>query len=119
MFKGYHEVPEEDSNKITPAFQITDRSETTDKIIPPRHKSPSHNSSPKPMFPPHFEKGESTQEQRNETITEVGLFAQAMDYLNVDFKFLTIVILLISIGAVVVIFPRVNFYYHIKHSAGV
>lgn len=38
------------------------------------------------------------------------MFKQAMDYLNVDFKFLTIVILLLTIGAVVVKFPRVRFY---------
>ncbi|XP_060605820.1 serine/threonine-protein kinase/endoribonuclease IRE1-like [Ruditapes philippinarum] len=106
LLLGYHEVPEEDQNQITSAIQITDRSETTDKVIPPRHKPSKHNSSPKPKFPPHLEKGESTKEKLNHTVTEIGLLAQAMDYLNVDFKFLTIVILLISIGAVVVIFPR-------------
>ncbi|XP_045214288.2 serine/threonine-protein kinase/endoribonuclease IRE1-like [Mercenaria mercenaria] len=106
LLLGYHEVPEEDQNRITPAFQITDRSETTDKIIPPRHKSPDHNSSPKPKFPPPLEKGESTQGQTNDTTADNGLLKQAMEYLNVDLKFLTIVILLISIGAVVVIYPR-------------
>jgi hypothetical protein len=61
-----------------------------------------------------LEKGESTKEKLNHTVTEIGLLAQAMDYLNVDFKFLTIVILLISIGAVVVIFPRVSVYYTVN-----
>lgn len=97
---GYHEVPDEDNSRITPAFQITDRSETTDKVIPP-----NPNPSNKPDLPlPN----ESHQRLNDSTTTEDSLFRQTMDYLNVDFKFLTtIVLLLCTIGAVVVYFPRV------------
>ena len=101
MVKGYHEVPDEDESKISPAFQLTDKSE---KIILPQNPiiSPEQNL-PSPI------KEESIQGETNRTVSSEGYFLQALYHMNLDYKFLTIIVLLIStIGVVVLYFPRVS-----------
>ncbi|KAL4240931.1 Serine/threonine-protein kinase/endoribonuclease IRE1 [Mactra antiquata] len=102
LMLGYHEVPDEDNSRISPAFQITDRSETTDKVIPP-----IPNQSNKPNLPSPNDSENSNRGQINSTSIEESLFRRTIDYFNVDLKFLTtIVLLLCTIGAVVVYYPR-------------
>ncbi|WAQ95754.1 ERN1-like protein [Mya arenaria] len=98
LMLGYHEVPEEDSNKISPAFQVTDRSETSKVILP-------HNPSHRPNLPPPSV--ESIRRETNVTKTEEGFITQAIEYLNLDFKFLTtFILLLVTIGALVLYYPK-------------
>ncbi|KAH3862425.1 hypothetical protein DPMN_025392, partial [Dreissena polymorpha] len=88
---SFKRVPEEDKNRITPAFQI---------ILPPSHLYI-------PNIPPSQKPGESIQREINNTRKEEGLIKGAMEYLNLDYKFLTtFVLLLVTIGALVIYFPK-------------
>ena len=74
---GYHEVPEEDKNGLSPAFQVT---EATDKVIvPPR--LPTYNDNTR------------NKDSGNTTRVEETLVQWAFNY--VDFKFITVVVLLV------------------------
>ena len=106
LYSGYHEVPEESKSRISPAFQITNKSETTEKIIPHQPKAARSEL-------PHLK--EKDIKTSNETVETNRTF---MDYVNVDFKFLTTIILLLcTIGAVVVYFPRVRSCFSLTFTA--
>ena len=99
IYSGYHEVPEESKARISPAFQITNKSETTQKIIPSQPKHPPRQPELPPLRDEDVKINNETKEYK-ETFLE---------YMNVDLKFLTTIILLLcTIGAVVVYFPRVS-----------
>ena len=92
-------MPEEDEYKISPALQITDRSGTEEKVILPNYQSKQS------QFPASNDKESIAGDTKN-TVANV---KQAMVYLGEDFKFLTTIILLLcTIGAIIVYFPKVN-----------
>ena len=73
----------------------------TEKIIPSQPKPTSKPTEVPPL------KEETNTKINNETVMLSGMLA---DYVNVDLKFLTTIILMLcTIGAVVVYFPRVSF----------
>lgn len=72
---GYHEVPEEEKNKLSPAFQLTDKSEVTDKVIMPPNPTFNHEH----RLPP-FSEGESS--QKHSVATNAGnMWTQALLFL--------------------------------------
>ena len=80
----------------------------TEKIIPSQPKP-----TPTPTEVPPV-KEETNTKTHNETLGQSGLLSE---YVNVDLKFLTTIILMLcTIGAVVVYFPRVSLMSFVYHS---
>lgn len=88
---------------MPPAFQITDRSEVTDKVIVPHPGPPRGQNLPPDPRHPH----PGAQEHRNSTVVEETVFEKVLSY--IDLKYLTTVILLIAtIMVMLFYFPKVN-----------
>lgn len=102
---GYHEVPEEEKNKLSPAFQLTDKSEVTDKVIMPQNPSSNHEH----KLPP-FSEDESS--QKHWVATNAGnMWTQAL----LLFLFLAMLYMLVTTGKRELKSPLVSFQLFFSH----
>ncbi|KAL3877911.1 hypothetical protein ACJMK2_035553 [Sinanodonta woodiana] len=93
LLLGYHEVPEKDMSRIHPSYHITDKSGSTEKVIP-------HQPSQIPF--PAVDNREGIADNNSTTGEPKSGFLY-----NLDLKFITtIILLLLTIGAVVIYFPK-------------
>ncbi|KAK3586701.1 hypothetical protein CHS0354_039173 [Potamilus streckersoni] len=93
LLLGYHEVPEQDMSRIHPNYQITDKSGSTEKVIP-------HQPSQKPI--PAVDNRDGVSDNKS-TMGE----SQLSFLYNLDLKFITtIILLLLTIGVVLIYFPK-------------
>ncbi|XP_074647988.1 serine/threonine-protein kinase/endoribonuclease IRE1-like isoform X2 [Tubulanus polymorphus] len=100
---GYHEVPEEMKSRIASARQIADKSENSNKIIPPVgiHDLKLEEEEIEEQFAYEFRDQSSQPEYRKKYYRE--------EYINSDVKFITAVVLFLgTVIAALFYFPRKN-----------